>query len=307
MKKFTIFLLSTALLLSSCSQNYQDDYLASGISVTITNGGFAITHASGVLDSERRIKVVSIDALLIPFYGMEVTTRVLGVEPPAGIKILEFATKDATNKYQFIPEDASLNPVISKKDLGPLYTMNTNEDKDWASQVNRLETYLIGKDVSDLLNQVCVPETSKTTCINRVNSKDEVKRGSLVDFYGYDGINGVTIQVMESSYDNIGLTLTEMFRSKEVKVDRVTRLTPQLTYKVELNANILKVTFTNRINTDVEIVDFVEIPLRIAANSLQYNDTRTFITFDQTSNLIKPIEAGKLDVDYVVSSFENKR
>jgi hypothetical protein len=98
-----------------------------------------------------------------------------------------------------------------------------------------------------------------------------------------------------------------MFRSKEVKVDKVNRLTPQLTYKVELNANILKVTFTNKINNDVEIVDYVEIPLRIAANSLQFNDTRTFITFDQTSDLIKPVETGKLDVDYVVSSFENKR
>jgi hypothetical protein len=238
---------------------------------------------------------------------MEVTTRVTGVERPAGIKILEFATKDATNKYQFIPEDISINPVVSKKDLGPLYSMNTNEGKDWAAQVGRLETYLIGKDISDLLNRVCIPETSKTTCVNRVNSKDEVKRGSLVDFYGYDGINGVTIQVMESSYDNIGLTLTEMFRSKEVKVDKVNRLTPQLTYKVELNANILKVTFTNKINNDVEIVDYVEIPLRIAANSLQFNDTRTFITFDQTSDLIKPVETGKLDVDYVVSSFENKR
>jgi hypothetical protein len=307
MKKFSLFLISTALLLSSCGQNYQDDYLASGISVRITDGGFAITHASGVLDSERRIKVVTIDALLIPFYGMEVTTRVTGVERPAGIKILEFATKDATNKYQFIPEDTTINPVISKKDLGSLYTMNTTEDKDWASQVGRLETYLIGKDLSDLLNRVCIPETSKTTCINRVNSKDEVKRGSLVDFYGFDGINGVTIQVMESSYDNIGLTLTEMFRSKEVKVNKVTRLTPQLTYKVELNANILKVTFTNKINNDVEVVDFVEIPLRIAANSLQFNDTRTFITFEQTNDLIKPVEAGKLDVDYVVSSFENKR
>jgi hypothetical protein len=307
MKKFSLFFISTALLLSSCGQNYQDDYLASGISVRITDGGFAVTHASGVLDSERRIKVVAIDALLIPFYGMEVTTRVTGVERPAGIKILEFATKDATNKYQFIPEDVNINPVVSKKDLGVLYTMNTTEDKDWASQVNRLETYLIGKDLSDLLNRVCIPETSKTTCINRVNSKDEVKRGSIVDFYGYDGINGVTIQVMESSYDNIGLTLTEMFRSKEVKVDKVSRLTPQLTYKVELNANILKVTFTNKINNEVEIADFVEIPLRIAANSLQFNDTRTFITFDQTSNLIKPVEAGKLDVDYVVSDYENKR
>jgi hypothetical protein len=307
MKNFSLFFISAALLLSSCGQNYQDDYLASGISVRITDGGFAVTHASGVLDSARRIKVVAIDALLIPFYGMEVTTRVTGVERPAGIKILEFATKDATNKYQFIPEDVNINPVVSKKDLGVLYTMNTTEDKDWASQVNRLETYLIGKDLSDLLNRVCIPETSKTTCINRVNSKDEVKRGSIVDFYGYDGINGVTIQVMESSYDNIGLTLTEMFRSKEVKVDKVSRLTPQLTYKVELNANILKVTFTNKINNEVEIVDFVEIPLRIAANSLQFNDTRTFITFDQTSNLIKPVEAGKLDVDYVVSDYENKR
>jgi len=307
MKKFSLFLISTALLLSSCGQNYQDDYLASGISVRITDGGFAVTHASGVLDSERRIKVVAIDSLLIPFYGMEVTTRVLGVEPPAGIKILEFATKDTTKKYQFIPEDVSVNPVISKKDLGALYTMNTNEDKDWASQVNRLETYLIGKDLSNLLNRVCVPETSKTTCINRVNSKEEVKRGSLVDFYGYDGINGVTIQVMESSYDNIGLTLTEMFRSKEVKVDKVSRLTPQLTYKVELNTNILKVTFTNKIKNEIKLVDFVEIPLRIAANSLQFNDTRTFITFDQSSNLIKPVEANKLDVDYVISDFENKR
>jgi hypothetical protein len=307
MKKFTIFLISTALLLSSCGQNYQDDYLASGISVRITDGGFAITHASGVLDNERRVKVVTIDALLIPFYGMEVTNRVTAVERPAGIKILEYATKDSTNKYQFIPEVIITNPVISKKDLGALYTMNTAEDKDWAAQVNRLETYLIGKDISDLLNLVCVPETNKNTCNNRVNNRDEVKRGSLVDFYGYDGINGVTIQVMESSYDNIGLTLTEMFRSKEVKVNKVTRLTPQLTYKVELNSNILKVTFTNKINNDIEIVDFVEIPLRIAANSLQFNDTRTFITFDQTSNLIKSVEAGKLDVDYVVSSFENKR
>jgi len=307
MKKFTIFLISTALLLSSCGQNYQDDYLASGISVRITDGGFAITHASGVLDNERRVKVVTIDALLIPFYGMEVTNRVTAVERPAGIKILEYATKDSTNKYQFIPEVIITNPVISKKDLGALYTMNTAEDKDWAAQVNRLETYLIGKDISDLLNLVCVPETNKNTCNNRVNNRDEVKRGSLVDFYGYDGINGVTIQVMESSYDNIGLTLTEMFRSKEVKVNKVTRLTPQLTYKVELNSNILKVTFTNKINNDIEIVDFVEIPLRIAANSLQFNDTRTFITFDQTSDLIKPVEAGKLDVDYVVSSFENKR
>jgi hypothetical protein len=307
MKKFTLFLISTALLLASCGQNYQDDYLASGISVTITDGGFAITHASGVLDNERRIKVVAIDALLIPFYGMEVTNRVTAVERPAGIKILEYITKDTTNKYQFIPEDASINPVISKKDLGSLYTMNTNQDKDWASQVNRLETYLIGKDLNDLLNRVCVPETNKITCNNRINNKDEVKRGSLVDFYGYDGINGVTIQVMESSYDNIGLTLTEMFRSKEVKVDKVNRLTPQLTYKVELTSNILKVTFTNKINNDTEIVDFVEIPLRIAANSLQFNDTRTFITFDQTSNLIKPVEVGKLDVDYVVSDYENKR
>jgi hypothetical protein len=307
MKKFTLFLISTALLLSSCAQDYQDDYLASGISVRITDGGFAITHASGVLDNERRIKVVTIDALLIPFYGMEVTNRVTAVERPAGIKILEYATKDSTNKYQFIPEDASISPVISKKDLGAQYTMNTTEDKDWASQVNRLETYLIGKDISDLLNRVCVPETNKTTCNNRLNNKDEVKRGSLVDFYGYDGINGVTIQVMESSYDNIGLTLTEMFRSKEVKVEKVSRLTPKLTYKVELNSNILKVTFTNKINNDIEIVDFVEIPLRIAANSLQFNDTRTFITFDQTSNLIKPVEAGKLDVDYVISSYENKR
>jgi hypothetical protein len=307
MKKFNIFLISTALLLSSCGQNYQDDYLASGISVRITDGGFAITHASGVLDNERRVKVVTIDALLIPFYGMEVTNRVTAVERPAGIKILEYATKDSTNKYQFIPEVIITNPVISKKDLGALYTMNTAEDKDWAAQVNRLETYLIGKDISDLLNLVCVPETNKNTCNNRVNNRDEVKRGSLVDFYGYDGINGVTIQVMESSYDNIGLTLTEMFRSKEVKVNKVTRLTPQLTYKVELNSNILKVTFTNKINNDIEIVDFVEIPLRIAANSLQFNDTRTFITFDQTSDLIKSVEAGKLDVDYVVSSFENKR
>jgi hypothetical protein len=307
MKKFTLFLISTALLLSSCAQDYQDDYLASGISVRITDGGFAVTHASGVLDNERRIKVVTIDALLIPFYGMEVTNRVTAVERPAGIKILEYATKDSTNKYQFIPEDASLSPVISKKDLGAQYTMNTTEEKDWASQVKRLETYLIGKDISDLLNRVCVPETNKATCNNRLNNKDEVKRGSLVDFYGYDGINGVTIQVMESSYDNIGLTLTEMFRSKEVKVDKVSRLTPKLTYKVELNSNILKVTFTNKINNDIEIVDFVEIPLRIAANSLQFNDTRTFITFDQTSNLIKPVEAGKLDVDYVISSYEIKR
>jgi hypothetical protein len=307
MKKFSLLFIGTALLLSSCGQNYQDDYLASGISVRITDGGFAITHASGVLDNERRVKVVTIDALLIPFYGMEVTNRVTAVERPAGIKILEYATKDSTNKYQFIPEVIIANPVISKKDLGVLYSMNTSEDKDWATQVNRLETYLIGKDISDLLNLVCVPETNKNTCNNRVNNKDEVKRGSLVDFYGYDGINGVTIQVMESSYDNIGLTLTEMFRSKEVKVEKVTRLIPRLTYKVELNDNILKVTFTNKINNDIEIVDFVEIPLRIAANSLQFNDTRTFITFDQTSSLIKPVEAGKLDVDYVVSSFENKR
>jgi hypothetical protein len=307
MKKFSLLFIGTALLLSSCGQNYQDDYLASGISVRITDGGFAITHASGVLDNERRVKVVTIDALLIPFYGMEVTNRVTAVERPAGIKILEYATRDSTNKYQFIPEVIIANPVISKKDLGVLYSMNTSEDKDWATQVNRLETYLIGKDISDLLNLVCVPETNKNTCNNRVNNKDEVKRGSLVDFYGYDGINGVTIQVMESSYDNIGLTLTEMFRSKEVKVEKVTRLIPRLTYKVELNDNILKVTFTNKINNDIEIVDFVEIPLRIAANSLQFNDTRTFITFDQTSSLIKPVEAGKLDVDYVVSSFENKR
>lgn len=307
MKKISLLLLSAALLLTSCSQNYEGDYLASGITVRITDGGFAVTHASGVLDSERNIKVVAIDSLLIPFYGMAVTTRVTGVERPAGIKILEFATKDSTNRYQFIPEDVSVNPVISKKDLGNLYTMNTNEDKDWASQVTRLETYLIGKDINDLLNKVCVPETNKSTCINRINSKDEVKKGSLVDFYGYDGINGVTIQVMESSYDSIGLTLTEMFRSKEVKVDKVNMLIPQLTYKVELNNNILKVTFTNKINSTVEIIDYVEIPLRIAQNSLQFNDTRTFITFDESSDLIKPVEAGKLDVDYVFSSFENKR
>jgi hypothetical protein len=307
MKKLSLLLLTASMLLSGCGQNYQDDYLASGISVTITNGGFAVTHASGVLDKDRRVKVVSIDSLIIPFYGMEVTTRVTGVDRPAGIKILEFATKDTTNRYQFIPEDASINPVISKKDLGSNYIMNSEEGKDWASQVARLETYLIGKDVSDLLNRVCVPETNKSTCINRVNSKDEVKKGSLVDFYGYDGVNGVTISVMESTYDNIGLTLVEMFRSKEVKVNKVTTLTPQLTYKVELNQNILKVTFTNVINPDVSIVDFVEIPLRIAANSLQYNDTRTFITFDSSSQLIKPVDTGKIDVDYVISNFEIKR
>jgi hypothetical protein len=307
MKKLSLLLIAGALLLSSCAQNFEGDYLASGITVRITDGGFAITHASGVLDADRKIRVIAIDSLLVPFYGMAVTTRVTGVDRPAGIKILDFATKDATNRYQFIPEDASLNPVISKKDLGNLYTMNTNEDKDWAAQVTRLETYLIGKDINDLLNKVCVPETNKNTCINRVNSKDEVKKGSLVDFYGYDGINGVTIQVMESSYDNIGLTLTEMFRSKEVKVDKVNMLLPQLSYKVELNDNILKVSFANKINSNVEIVDFVEIPLRIAQNSLQFNDTRTFITFDESSDLIKPVEAGKLDVDYVVSSFENKR
>ena len=305
--KIKLLALTSALLLASCGQSYQGDYLASGITVRITDGGIAVTHASGVLDKDRKIKVVAIDSLLIPFYGMAVTTRVTGVDRPAGIKILEFATKDATNRYQFIPEDASLNPVISKKDLGITYSMNTNEGKDWASQVTRLETYLIGKDVSDLLNKVCVPEASKSTCLNRVNGKDEVKKGSLVDFYGYDGVNGVTISVAESNYDNISLTLTEMFRSKEVKVDPVTLLLPNLKYQVELNDNVLKVTFTNYINSLVQIVDTVEIPLRIAANSLQYNDTRSFITFDESSNLIKPVEAGKLDVDYVYSSYEIRK
>ena len=306
-KKIGLLVLLTATLLTGCSAEYQDDYLASGITVRITDGGFAITHASGVLDKDRKIKVVAIDALLVPFYGMAVTTRVTGVDRPAGIKILEYATKDATNRYQFIPEDASLNPVISKKDLGIKYTMNTTEDKDWAAQVTRLETYLIGKDINDLLNKVCVPETNKSTCLNRVNNKDEVKKGSLVDFYGYDGVIGVTIAVMESNYDNIGHTLVEMFRSKEVKVNKVERLIPELTYKVELIGSTLKVTFINKINSEVEIVDFVEIPLRIADNSLQFNDTRTFITFDESSELIKPVEAGKLDVDYVYSSYENQK
>jgi hypothetical protein len=306
-KKFTLILLSTALLLSSCAQTYEDDFLASGITVTITNGGFAVTHASGVLDKDRRIKNVKIDSLLIPFYGMAVTTRVTGVEQPAGITILDNATRDSTNRYQFIPEDATINPVISKKDLGALYTMNTAEERDWASQVTRLEDYLVGKDISDFLNKVCVTEVNKNTCINRLNNKDEVKRGSIIDFYGYDGINGVTISVAENNYDNIGLSLVEMFRAKEVKVAKVSSFNPILSYKVELLNNVLKVTFTNKINATTEIIDFVEIPLRIALNSIQYNDTRTFITFDNTSPLIKPVEAGKLDVDYVYSSYEIKK
>ncbi|MDD3383296.1 MAG: hypothetical protein WC123_00020 [Bacilli bacterium] len=289
--------------ISSCSSEYDGDYMASGIIVTIKDGAYVITTSSAILTNDKVIRDVSIDVVVIPFYGM----RKNGTpDYPAGISILNSSTDDSTDIYAYV-RDAGDNLVNSKKILGANYKMaSTLEHRIWSSQVERIEDYLVGKDYNSLIRNICTPSSGYTTCTSLLDDSVSVNEGALLDFYGFDKVMGATISIANNGYDSIAGSLIEMFNSnlKEIS-ENFENISSNFSYSVSFENNILKVVFTNIINSKEKIIDYVEIPLKISNKAILYNDTKTYIIPDSSyKQVYKNLETIDLDTDLLKSSYE---
>ncbi len=315
MKKIitTLTLLASLSSLVACGQsdNYTGNYKASGITVTIIDGGVNVTVASAILSNEQKILDVKMDSLLIPFYGMSATTK---PERPAAIAILDPLTDDESDIYQFV-RGAGEKVVLSKKLLGSKYALNRDaiaQDetlvyKNWARQVTSLEKYLVGKDYSSYLAKICRTSSATTYCTNELTQKKDVPNGAFLDFYGYDNQTGATITMFDNKYETLGASLIEMFNSnlQKIELDENSPITSSLDYSVTFDNNLLTVTFINTINEKDTIVDKVEIPLIPATNMLTFTNTRSYIKFDTTKKQVyAKVDNVAYDTDHVKSSYE---
>ena len=288
---------------TACSKEYDGDYMASGIIVNIKDGAYIITTSSAILSNDKVIRDVNIDVVVVPFYGM----RKNGTpDYPAGISILDPSTDDSTDIYAYVRE-AGDNLVNSKKILGSNYKMaSTLEHRIWSSQVERIEDYLVGKDYNSLIRNICTPASGYTTCTSLLDSSVSVSEGALLDFYGFDKVMGATISIANNGYDAIAASLIEMFNSNLQKTsENFEVIDSEFSYSVSFNNNILKVTFTNLINSKDKIIDYVEIPLKIANKALLYNDTKTYIIPDSSyKQVYANLETIDFDTDLIKSSYE---
>jgi len=288
---------------TACSNEYDGDYMASGIIVNIKDGAYIITTSSAILSNDKVIRDVNIDVVVVPFYGM----RKNGTpDYPAGISILNPSTDNSTDIYAYV-RDAGDNLVNSKKILGSNYKMaSTLEHRIWASQVERIEDYLIGKDYNSLIRNICTPASGYTTCTSLLDSSVSVSKGALLDFYGFDKVMGATISIANNGYDAIAASLIEMFNSNLQKTsENFEVINSEFSYSVSFNNNILKVAFTNLINSKDKIMDYVEIPLKISNKALLYNDTKTYIIPDSSyKQVYTNLEKIDFDTDLIKSSYE---
>ncbi len=288
---------------TACSKEYDGDYMASGIIVNIKDGAYIITTSSAILSNDKVIRDVNIDVVVVPFYGM----RKNGTpDYPAGISILDPSTDDSTDIYAYV-RDAGDNLVNSKKILGSNYKMaSTLEHRIWSSQVERIEDYLVGKDYNSLIRNICTPASGYTTCTSLLDSSVSVSEGALLDFYGFDKVMGATISIANNGYDAIAASLIEMFNSNLQKTsENFEVIDSEFSYSVSFNNNILKVTFTNLINSKDKIIDYVEIPLKISNKALLYNDTKTYIIPDSSyKQVYANLETIDFDTDLIKSSYE---
>lgn len=288
---------------TACSKEYDGDYMASGIIVNIKDGAYIITTSSAILSNDKVIRDVNIDVVVVPFYGM----RKNGTpDYPAGISILDPSTDDSTDIYAYVRE-AGDNLVNSKKILGSNYKMaSTLEHRIWSSQVERIEDYLVGKDYNSLIRNICTPASGYTTCTSLLDSSVSVSKGALLDFYGFDKVMGATISIANNGYDAIAASLIEMFNSNLQKTsENFEVIDSEFSYSVSFNNNILKVTFTNLINSKDKIIDYVEIPLKISNKALLYNDTKTYIIPDSSyKQVYANLETIDFDTDLIKSSYE---
>lgn len=288
---------------TACSNEYDGDYMASGIIVNIKDGSYVITTSSAILSNDKVIRDVNIDVVVVPFYGM----RKNGTpDYPAGISILDPSTDDSTDIYAYVRE-AGDNLVNSKKILGSNYKMaSTLEHRIWSSQVERIEDYLVGKDYNSLIRNICTPASGYTTCTSLLDSSVSVSEGALLDFYGFDKVMGATISIANNGYDAIAASLIEMFNSNLQKTsENFEVIDSEFSYSVSFNNNILKVTFTNLINSKDKIIDYVEIPLKISNKALLYNDTKTYIIPDSSyKQVYANLETIDFDTDLIKSSYE---
>ncbi|MDD4123251.1 MAG: hypothetical protein PHD50_00045 [Bacilli bacterium] len=288
---------------TACSKEYDGDYMASGIIVNIKDGAYIITTSSAILSNDKVIRDVNIDVVVVPFYGM----RKNGTpDYPAGISILDPSTDDSTDIYAYVRE-AGDNLVNSKKILGSNYKMaSTLEHRIWSSQVERIEDYLVGKDYNSLIRNICTPASGHTTCTSLLDSSVSVSEGALLDFYGFDKVMGATISIANNGYDAIAASLIEMFNSNLQKTsENFEVIDSEFSYSVSFNNNILKVTFTNLINSKDKIIDYVEIPLKISNKALLYNDTKTYIIPDSSyKQVYANLETIDFDTDLIKSSYE---
>lgn len=288
---------------TACSNEYDGDYMASGIIVNIKDGSYVITTSSAILSNDKVIRDVNIDVVVVPFYGM----RKNGTpDYPAGISILDPSTDDSTDIYAYVRE-AGDNLVNSKKILGSNYKMaSTLEHRIWSSQVERIEDYLVGKDYNSLIRNICTPASGYTTCTSLLDSSVSVSEGALLDFYGFDKVMGATISIANNGYDAIAASLIEMFNSDLQKTsENFEVIDSEFSYSVSFNNNILKVAFTNLINSKDKIMDYVEIPLKISNKALLYNDTKTYIIPDSSyKQVYANLETIDFDTDLIKSSYE---
>ncbi|MDD4584421.1 MAG: hypothetical protein PHR33_00965 [Bacilli bacterium] len=288
---------------TACSKEYDGDYMASGIIVNIKDGAYIITTSNAILSNDKVIRDVNIDVVVVPFYGM----RKNGTpDYPAGISILDPSTDDSTDIYAYVRE-AGDNLVNSKKILGSNYKMaSTLEHRIWSSQVERIEDYLVGKDYNSLIRNICTPASGYTTCTSLLDSSVSVSEGALLDFYGFDKVMGATISIANNGYDAIAASLIEMFNSNLQKTsENFEVIDSEFSYSVSFNNNILKVTFTNLINSKDKIIDYVEIPLKISNKALLYNDTKTYIIPDSSyKQVYANLETIDFDTDLIKSSYE---
>lgn len=288
---------------TACSKEYDGDYMASGIIVNIKDGAYIITTSNAILSNDKVIRNVNIDVVVVPFYGM----RKNGTpDYPAGISILDPSTDDSTDIYAYVRE-AGDNLVNSKKILGSNYKMaSTLEHRIWSSQVERIEDYLVGKDYNSLIRNICTPASGYTTCTSLLDSSVSVSKGALLDFYGFDKVMGATISIANNGYDAIAASLIEMFNSNLQKTsENFEVIDSEFSYSVSFNNNILKVTFTNLINSKDKIIDYVEIPLKISNKALLYNDTKTYIIPDSSyKQVYANLETIDFDTDLIKSSYE---
>jgi len=288
---------------TACSNEYDGDYMASGIIVNIKDGSYVITTSSAILSNDKVIRDVNIDVVVVPFYGM----RKNGTpDYPAGISILDPSTDDSTDIYAYVRE-AGDNLVNSKKILGSNYKMaSTLEHRIWSSQVERIEDYLVGKDYNSLIRNICTPASGYTTCTSLLDSSVSVSEGALLDFYGFDKVMGATISIANNGYDAIAASLIEMFNCNLQKTsENFEVINSEFSYSVSFNNNILKVAFTNLINSKDKIIDYVEIPLKISNKALLYNDTKTYIIPDSSyKQVYANLETIDFDTDLIKSSYE---
>ncbi|MFA6936469.1 MAG: hypothetical protein WCQ75_03990, partial [Bacilli bacterium] len=109
-----------------------------------------------------------------------------------------------------------------------------------------------------------------------------------------------------NGYDAIAASLIEMFNSNLQKTsENFEVIDSEFSYSVSFSNNILKVTFTNLINSKDKIIDYVEIPLKISNKALLYNDTKTYIIPDSSyKQVYANLETIDFDTDLIKSSYE---